>query len=82
MRHRLLSNLSDTEPKEISQKSCVLRGMGPEIQWLQTYVTGDKIYCAYLAPNEAMIRAHAKQGGFPANRGSAVRRVIDPTTAD
>jgi hypothetical protein len=76
-------NLSDTELKEISQKSLtVLRGMGPQIQWLQSYVTGDRIYCVYLAPDEAMIRAHAKQGGFPANRVSAVRRVIDPTTAD
>src|SRR5271167_2709277 len=60
-------NLSDTELKEISQKSLsVLRGMGPEIQWLQSYVTGDRIYCVYLAPDEAMIRARAKQGGFPA----------------
>ncbi len=76
-------NLSDAELKEISQKSLtVLKGMGPEIQWLQSYVTGDKIYCVYLARDEAMIRAHATQGGFPANRVSAVRRVIDPTTAD
>ena len=76
-------NLSDTELKAISQKSLtVLKEMGPEIQWLQSYVTGDKIYCVYLAPDEAMIRAHATQGGFPANRVSAVRRVIDPTTAD
>jgi len=76
-------NLSDADLKEISQKSlAVLKGMGPEIQWLQSYVTGDKVYCVYLAPDEAMIRAHAKQGGFPANRVSAVRRVIDPTTAD
>ena len=76
-------NLSDAELKEISQKSLnVLKGMGPEIQWLQSYVTGDRIYCVYLALDEAMIRSHAKQGGFPANRVSAVRRVIDPTTAD
>ena len=76
-------NLSDTELKAISQKSLtVLKEMGPEIQWLQSYVTGDKIYCVYLAPDEAMIRAHATQGGFHANRVSAVRRVIDPTTAD
>ena len=76
-------NLSEAELKEISQKSLtVLRGMGPEIQGLQSYVTGDKIYCVYLAPDEAMILAHARQGGFPANRVCAVRRVIDPTTAD
>jgi hypothetical protein len=60
----------------------VLKKMGPDIQWLQSYVTGDKIYCVYLAPDEATIREHAKMGGFPANRVSAVRRLIDPTTAD
>ena len=76
-------NLSDAELKEISRKSVeVLRGMGPEIQWLQSYVTGDKVYCVYLAPDEASIREHAKRGGFPANRISAVRRLIDPTTAE
>ena len=76
-------NLSDIELKEISRKSVnVLRGMGPEIQWLQSYVTGDKIYCVYLAPDEAAIREHAKQGGFPANRIASVQRLIDPTTAD
>ena len=67
----------------ISQKSCsVLRNMGPQIQWLHSYVTDDKIYCVYIAPNEEAIRQHAKQGGFPANRISAVRRVIDPTSAE
>jgi Nickel responsive protein SCO4226-like len=76
-------NLSDAELKEISRKSVeVLKGMGPGIQWLQSYVTGDKVYCVYLAPDEATIREHAKRGGLPANRISAVRRLIDPTTAE
>jgi hypothetical protein len=67
----------------ISQKSCgVLRNLGPQIQWLHSYVTGDKIYCVYIAPNEAMVREHAKQGGFPANRVSEVKAIIDPTTAE
>jgi Protein of unknown function (DUF4242) len=75
-------NLSDAELKELSRKSVnVLKGMGPEIQWLHSYVTGDKIYCVYLAPDEATVREHAKRGGFPANRVSAVRRLIDPDTA-
>ena len=78
-----LGNLSDAELREISQKSViVLREMGPEIQWLHSYVTADKLYCVYLAPDEATIREHAKKGGFPANRVSAVRRLIDPTTAE
>ncbi len=76
-------NLSDAELRKISQKSLnVLKEMGPEIQWLHSYVTGDKIYCVYLAPDEATIREHANRGGFPANRVSAVRRLIDPTTAE
>jgi hypothetical protein len=67
----------------ISQKSCsVLKGLGPQIQWVESYVTDDKIYCVYIAPNEAMVREHAKQGGFPANRVSEIRRMIDPTTAE
>jgi Protein of unknown function (DUF4242) len=67
----------------ISQKSCsVLSKMGSQIQWLHSYVTDDKIYCVYIAPNEEMVREHAQQGGFPANRISAVRRMIDPTTAE
>jgi hypothetical protein len=75
--------LSSQELKAISQKSCgVLSGMGPQIQWLQSYVTGDKIYCVYIAPNEDMVREHARQGGFPANRVSEVKTVIDPTTAE
>ncbi|GAB3029127.1 DUF4242 domain-containing protein [Bowmanella dokdonensis] len=75
--------LSAEELKGISQTSCgVLSEMGPEIQWLQSYVTGDKIYCLYIAPNEQMVREHAERGGFPANRVSQVRSVIDPTTAE
>lgn len=75
--------LSADELQGISQKSCgVLRDMGPQIQWVQSYVTGDKIYCVYIAPNEAMVREHAAQGGFPANRVSEVVTVIDPTTAE
>lgn len=75
--------LSAAELKGISQKSCsVLSKMGPQIQWLQSYVTGDKVYCVYIAPNEKAVREHAQQGGFPANRVSAVATVIDPTTAE
>ncbi len=75
--------LSAGELKAISQKSCsVLEGMGPQIQWQQSYVTGDKVYCAYISPNEAMVREHAKQGGFPANRVSEVTTIIDPVTAE
>lgn len=78
-----LGNMSDAELREASRKSvAVLKALGPEIQWLQSYVTGDKLYCVYLAPDEALIREHAKRGGFPANRISAVRRLIDPTTAE
>jgi len=67
----------------ISQTSCgVLRKLGSEIQWVNSYVTDDKIYCVYIAPNEEMIREHARQGGFPANRVSQVRSSIDPTTAE
>jgi hypothetical protein len=74
---------TDAELKTISQKSVgVLKEMGPQIQWLESYVTGDKIYCVYLAPDEEAIREHARKGGFPANRISAVRRLIDPTTAE
>ncbi|MGH9907269.1 MAG: DUF4242 domain-containing protein [Pyrinomonadaceae bacterium] len=78
-----LGKLSDAELRDISQKSLkILKDMGPEIQWLHSYVTGDKLYCVYLAPDEATIREHATRGGFPANRVSAVRRLIDPTTAE
>jgi hypothetical protein len=76
-------NLSTQELQAISQKSCtVLRNLGPQIQWVESYVTGDKIYCVYIAPNEEMVREHAQQGGFPANRISEVKSVIDPTTAE
>lgn len=75
--------LSANELHAISQKSCgVLRNLGPQIQWVHSYVTQDKIYCIYIAPNEEMIREHANKGGFPANRISEVKTVIDPTTAE
>ena len=75
--------LSGKELQGISQKSCtVLRNLGPQIQWVESYVTDDKIYCVYIAPNEEMIREHARQGGFPANRVSAIRPMIDPTTSE
>jgi hypothetical protein len=75
--------LSAEQLRGISQTSCgVLRNLGPQIQWLQSYVTKDKIYCVYIAPNEAIVREHAKQGGFPANRISEVKTIIDPTTAE
>ena len=75
--------LSTAELKAISQKSCgVLREMGLGIQWLHSYVTGDKIYCIYIATNEAAVREHATKGGFPANRVSVISSVIDPTTAE
>jgi Protein of unknown function (DUF4242) len=75
--------LSPAELKAVSKTSCgVLRNLGPEIQWVHSYVTGDKIYCVYIAPDEQMVREHARQGGFPANRVSEVKTVIDPTTAE
>jgi len=75
--------LSAEELQAISQKSCkVLNRMGPRIQWVQSYVTGDKVYCVYIAPSDEMIRQHAQEGGFPANRISEVKAVIDPTTAE
>jgi hypothetical protein len=75
--------LSPETLQAISQTSCgVLRKMGSEIQWLHSYVTDDKVYCVYIAPNEEMVREHARQGGFPANSVSQVRTVIDPTTAE
>ena len=75
--------LSTAELKAISQKSCgVLAQLGPQIQWVESYVTADKIYCVYNAPNEAMVREHAAKGGFPANRVSEVKAMIDPTTAE
>ncbi|HSU97943.1 MAG TPA: DUF4242 domain-containing protein [Gemmatimonadaceae bacterium] len=75
--------LTSAELKTISQKSCgVLNQLGPQIQWVESYVTGDRIYCVYRAPNEEMVREHARQGGFPANRVSEVTTVINPTTAE
>jgi hypothetical protein len=78
-----VGKLSAEELQGASQKSCsVLNNLGPQIQWVQSYVTDDKIYCVYIAPNEEMIREHARQGGLPANRISAVKSIIDPTTAE
>ncbi|MDQ3257271.1 MAG: DUF4242 domain-containing protein [Acidobacteriota bacterium] len=75
--------LSTQELQAISQKSCdVLNKMGSQIQWVQSYVTDDKVYCVYIAPNEEMVREHARQGEFPANRVSEVKTIIDPTTAE
>ena len=76
-------NLSPEELQGIAQTSCgVLRNLGPEINWVHSYVTDDKIYCVYIAPSEELIRKHAEQGGFPANRVSEVKTIIDPTTAE
>ncbi len=75
--------LSAEEVQGISQKSCgVLQEMGPQIQWVESFVTDDKIYCVYIAPDEEAIREHAQKGGFPANRISEVKAMIDPTTAE
>lgn len=76
-------NLSADELKAISRTSCgVLQEMGPAIQWVESYVTNDKVYCVYIAPDEATVRQHAEQGGFPANSIATVHTVIDPTTAE
>ena len=76
-------NLKPEELQAISQKSCgVLSNMGPKIQWVHSYVTHDKIYCIYIAPDEATVREHATQGGFPANSIAEVKSIIDPTTAE
>jgi hypothetical protein len=78
-----VGNLTADQLQAISQTSCgVLSKLGPQIQWVESYVTGDKIYCIYIAPNEEMVREHAKQGGFPANRVAEVKNVINPTTAE
>jgi len=75
--------LSPQQLQAISQKSCgVLQSMGPRMQWVQSYVTDDRIYCVYIAPDEDTVRQHAQQGGFPANRISQIRSVIDPTTSE
>lgn len=76
-------DLTAEQLQGISQTSCgVLQNLGPEINWVHSYVTGDKIYCVYIAPNEELVREHAKQGGFPANSVSRVVTMIDPTTAE
>jgi hypothetical protein len=78
-----VGKLPRDELQAISQKSCgVLQSMGPQIQWVQSFVTDDKIYCIYVAPDEASVRTHAHKGGFPANSIARVRSVIDPTTAE
>ena len=75
--------LSSSELRSVAQKSCgVLKDMGPHVQWVESYVTDDKVYCTYIAPDEASIREHTEKGGFPANRISEVRRLIDPTTSE
>ena len=83
---REIPGAGDLKPEElqaISRKSCgVIRDMGPEVQWVESYVTGDKVYCVYIAPDEAAVREHATRGGFPANRVSEIKRMIDPTTAE
>lgn len=76
-------SLTPQQLQAISQKSCsVLQNLGPTIQWVHSYVTGDKIYCVYIAENEQQVRKHAEQGGFPANRVSEIKTIIDPTTAE
>lgn len=75
--------LSPQDLQAISQKSCgILKGLGPEIQWVHSYVTDDKVYCVYVAPNADLVREHARQGGFPADRVSEIKTMIDPTTAE
>ena len=75
--------LTPQQLQAVSQTSCgVLRELGPQIQWVQSYVTDNKVYCIYIAPNEAMVREHAQKGGFPANKVSEIRTIIDPTTAE
>jgi hypothetical protein len=75
--------ISPADLQAISQKSCgVLKNMGPQIQWVESFVTQNKIYCVYIAPNEEMVREHAHQGGFPANKVSEVKTMIDPTTSE
>ncbi|MER2512121.1 MAG: DUF4242 domain-containing protein [Nitrosomonas ureae] len=76
-------SLTPQDLQAISQKSCgVLSNMGARVQWLESYITDDKVYCIYIAPDEAAVRAHAEQGEFPANRISRIKTVIDPTTAE
>jgi Protein of unknown function (DUF4242) len=78
-----VGSLKPEEVQAISQKSCsVLRELGPQVQWLHSYVTDDRIYCIYIAPSEEAVKQHAAMGGFPANRISQIRSTIDPTTAE
>ena len=78
-----VGELSTEDLQGVAQKSCgVLRSMGPQIQWVQSYVTDDKIYCVYIAPDEATVREHAELGGFPANSVSRIGSVLDPTAAE
>ena len=78
-----IGNSTHLQMQEIAQKSCnVLRNMGPEVQWVHSYVTDDKIYCVYNAPDEESVMEHARQGGFPANKISRVKMIIDPVTAE
>ncbi|MGC1464023.1 MAG: DUF4242 domain-containing protein [Terracidiphilus sp.] len=75
--------MSAQQMQAVAETSCsVLRNLGPQIQWLHSYVTDNKIYCIYIAPNEELVREHARHGGFPANSVAQVRRIIDPTTAE
>jgi hypothetical protein len=75
--------MSPQQLQAVAEKSCsVLRNLGPQIQWVHSYVTQNKIYCVYIAPNEQMVREHARQGGFPADRVSQINTVIDPTTSE
>jgi len=77
------SNMTPSDLKAMSQRSCnVLNEMGPQIQWVQSYVTDNKIYCVYIAPNEELIQEHARLGGFPANQVAQVKTIIDPTTSE
>ena len=76
-------NLTTQDLQGISQKSCsILQNMGPQIQWVESFVTQNKVYCTYIAPNEEEIRKHASEGGFPANKISEIKSVIDPTTSE
>jgi cell division inhibitor SulA len=78
-----LGDMTAEQVQAVSEKSCcVLRDLGPQIQWLHSYATQDKLYCIYIAPDEEMVREHARQGGFPANKISKILRIIDPTTAE
>ncbi len=78
-----IGNMSQEELTAIAQKSCgVLEKLGPKIQWVQSFVTENKVYCVYIAPDEEMIREHGRQGGFPVTRISKVETMIDPTTAE